>query len=179
MGLLAKSLFREPPSLIGAELLDTLLADYPRRDFQLRLWDGSTWGTEEQPRFTLVLKHAGALRAMFLSPSELTIGEAYVYDDFDIEGDIEAAFDLADYLLGQDRSLWESFDLNERLQKLPVSDRPRAGPHPIELWGAVHSKDATNKPSPITTIFPSSSTRSGWISAWSTRALISTRRKKI
>ena len=141
MGLLAKSLFREPPSLIGAELLDTLLADYPRRDFQLRLWDGSTWGTEEQPRFTLVLKHAGALRAMFLSPSELTIGEAYVYDDFDIEGDIEAAFDLADYLLGQDRSLWESFDLNERLRKLPASDRPLAGPHPIKLWGAVHSKD--------------------------------------
>ena len=37
----------------------------------------------------------GALRAMFSSPSELTLGEAYVHDDFDIEGDIEAVFDPA------------------------------------------------------------------------------------
>ena len=42
---------------------------------------------------------------MFLSASELTLGEAYIYDDFDIEGDIEAAFDLADYLLAQERSV--------------------------------------------------------------------------
>ena len=141
MGLLAKSLFGKPQSLISADLLETLLADYPRRDFQVRLWDGTTWGMEKQPRFTLVLKHAGALRAMFLSPSELSIGEAYVYDDFDIEGDIEAAFDLADYLLGQERSLGKNFDLNERPQKLPVKDRPRAGSHRIKLWGSVHSED--------------------------------------
>jgi len=139
MGLLAKSLFREPASLIGAEVLDTLLADYPRRDFQVRLWDGTVWGTENQPRFTLVLKHAGALRAMFVSPSELTIGEAYVCDDFDVEGDIEAAFDLADHLLGQDCSPWKSFDLSERLEKLSAHDRPSAGP--VKLWGSVHSKD--------------------------------------
>jgi cyclopropane-fatty-acyl-phospholipid synthase len=141
LGLLAKSLFGKPQSLISADLLETLLADYPRRDFQVRLWDGTTWGMEKQPRFTLVLKHAGALRAMFLSPSELSIGEAYVYDDFDIEGDIEAAFDLADYLLGQERSLGKNFDLNERPQKLPVKDRPRAGSHRIKLWGSVHSED--------------------------------------
>jgi cyclopropane-fatty-acyl-phospholipid synthase len=141
MGRLAKSLFGEPHSLISAELLETLLADYPRRDFQVRLWDGSTWGMEKQPRFTLVLKHAGALRAMFLSLSELKLGEAYINDDFNIEGDIEAAFDLADYLLGQERSLWESLGLNGWLQRVPANDRPRAGPHLIKLSGPVHSKD--------------------------------------
>ncbi len=142
MGLSAKSLFGEPHSLISAELLETLLADYPRRDFQIRLWDGTTWGMEKQPRFTLVLKHLGALRTMVLSSSsELELGEAYICDDFDIEGDIEAAFDLADYLLGQERSLGEGFSLDERLRELPARDHPRAGPHPIELWGSVHSKD--------------------------------------
>jgi cyclopropane-fatty-acyl-phospholipid synthase len=141
MGLLAKSLFREPSSPISCELLETLLADYPRRDFQIRLWDGTTWGTEKQPRFTLILKHARALHATFHSPSELTLGEAYIYDDIDIEGDIESAFDLADYLLGRERSLSESFDLNEQLQKLPANDLPRAGLHPIKLWGSVHSRD--------------------------------------
>jgi len=141
MGVLAKSLFREPSSTISCELLESLLADYPRRDFQIRLWDGTTWGTEKQPRFTLTLKHAEALHAMFHSPSELTLGEAYIYDDIDIEGDIEAAFELADYLIGRERSLSESLDLNAQLQKLPANDRPRASLHPIKLWGSVHSKD--------------------------------------
>jgi cyclopropane-fatty-acyl-phospholipid synthase len=141
MQLLAKSLLRETPSIICVEFLDALMGDYPRRDFQVRLWDDTIWGTEKQPRFTLVLKHPGALRAMFSSPSELSLGEAYIDDDFDIEGDIEAAFDLSDYLLSQERSLWESFKLNERLQKLLKSDSPRAGLHPIEFGGKVHSKD--------------------------------------
>jgi cyclopropane-fatty-acyl-phospholipid synthase len=141
MGLLAKSLFAEPHSLIGAELLETLLADYPRRDFQIRLWNGTTWGTEKQPRFAVVLDHPEVLRAMFLSPSELKLGEAYINGDLNIEGDIEAAFDLAAYLLGRERRVGEVVDLVERLQKLPEKDHPLAGVHPIKLWGLLHSKD--------------------------------------
>ena len=140
MGLLAKSLFRETPTIVCAEFLDALLADYPKRDFQVRLWDGTTCGTEKQPRFTLVLKHPGVLRAMFLSPSELALGEAYIDDDYDIEGDIEAAFDLADYLLGQERSLWWSLDLAVLLQRLPGGDLPRASLHRTGFTGPVHSK---------------------------------------
>ncbi len=141
MGLLQKSPVGETPSLTSAEFLDALLADCPRRDFQVRLWDGATWGAESQPRFTLVLKHPGALRAMFLSPSELTLGEAYIGDDFDIEGDIEAAFNLADYLLAEERSLWRSLDLAARLQRLPRADGSRTGLHLVKLRGAAHSKD--------------------------------------
>jgi len=141
MALFAKSLLREGPSLRCSEFLGALFKDYPGRNFQVRLWDGTVWGAEKQPRFTLVLKHPGALRAMFSFPSELTLGEAYIHDDFDIEGDIEAAFDLADYLLIQKRSLWESFDLNERLAKLPKSDRPRADLHLVEPVGKPHSRD--------------------------------------
>ena len=74
MQLLARSRLRPTPSIICAEFVDALLGDYPRRDFQVRFWDDSTWGTGRQPRFTLVLKHPGALRAMFSSPSELTLG---------------------------------------------------------------------------------------------------------
>jgi len=141
MAALAKSLFGETPTVVSAEFLDALLAEYPRRDFQVRLWDGTIWGAERQPRFTLVLKHPGALRAMFLSPSELALGEAYIDDDYDIEGDIEAAFDLADYLLGQERSLWQSIDLAARLQRLPRSDSRRTGLDPTRFPGPVHSKD--------------------------------------
>jgi cyclopropane-fatty-acyl-phospholipid synthase len=140
MSALLTQLFRKTPSRVSAEFLDTLLAEYPRRDFQVQLWDGTVWGAEKQPCFSLVLKHPGALREMLLSASELTLGEAYIYDDFDIEGDIEAAFDLADYLLAQERSLWESFDLNERMRKLPKNDRPRESLYPIEFRGEIHAK---------------------------------------
>ncbi len=141
MGAWAKALFQEATSRISEDFLGTLLAHYPRRDFQVRFPDGSVWGAKDQPRFTLVLKHPAALRALFPSPSELTLGEAYIYDDFDIEGDIEAAFDLADYLVGEERSPAESFDLNERLQKLPKSERARGGQLLIEFSGKLHTKD--------------------------------------
>ncbi len=141
MGAWAKSLFREATSWVSADFLDAILANYPRRDFQVRLWDGTSWGTEKQPRFTLVLKHPGTLRAMFSSPSELTLGEAYIYDDFDIEGDIEAAFDLAGYLLAHGRSAEENFGLGTRLRKLPQSERQPSDLRLVEFNGNVHSKD--------------------------------------
>jgi len=128
MGLSLKSLFGDFPARLGDGLLDKLFAGCPRRDFQIRLWDGSTWGAVEQPRFTLVLKHPEALRRMFLDPSELAIGEAYINDDFDIEGDIQAAFDLADYLLGQEHSFAKTTALSRWLRKLPRSSRSRTGP---------------------------------------------------
>ncbi len=138
---LAKSLLRSTHSSVCTEFLDALLGKYSRRDFQVRLWDGTVWGAETQPSFALVLKHSGALREMFSSPSELSLGEAYIYDDFDIEGDIEAALDLSEYLLGQERSQCESFDLKGRLDRLPASDHPRAGLHLVEFGGKVHSKE--------------------------------------
>jgi len=141
MAALAKSLFGETDSVASAEFLEALLADYPNRDFQVRLWNGTIWGAVSQPHFTLVLKHPGALRAMFSRPSELTLGEAYIYDDFDIEGDIEAAFELADYLLAQERSLGKSFDLARRLQKLPVNSGAHRNRRPANFSGSVHSRD--------------------------------------
>jgi cyclopropane-fatty-acyl-phospholipid synthase len=122
-------------------LLEILFADCPRRDFQVRFWDDSTWGVRRQPRFVVVLKHPEALRAMFLTPSELTLGEAYVHDDFDIEGDIEAAFDLADYLLCQERSPKNRLGLSRWVQKLSANSFPRADANPIQLKGALHSRD--------------------------------------
>ena len=140
MASVAKSIFGETASSASAEFLETLLADYPQRDFQVRLWDGTTWGAVQQPRFTLVLKHPGALRAMFSRPSELTLGEAYIYDDFDIEGDIEAALQLADYLLGQKREWRKTFDLAKRLQRLPVDNRVHKNRRPANFNGPVHSR---------------------------------------
>jgi len=138
MGALAKSLSFLP---LSAHFLETLLADYPRRDFQVRLWDGTTWGAEKQPRFALILKHPEALRAMFIEPSELKLGEAYIYDDFDVEGDIEAAFDFADQLFEPGHNRSKGLHLAQWLQKLPVSNRSRSSAKRAQFLGAVHSKE--------------------------------------
>ncbi|MGA9980028.1 MAG: cyclopropane-fatty-acyl-phospholipid synthase family protein [Candidatus Sulfotelmatobacter sp.] len=140
MGLAVSSLWKQSPVQLSIEFLDHMLAHYPRRDFQIRLWDGSTWRPSQEPRFTLVLKHPGALRQMFHSPNELTLGESFIFDDFDIEGDIEAVFDLADYLLAQVRDgLPQSLYLASLLRMLPIRQQTRIGRQPASLQGTVHS----------------------------------------
>src|SRR6266571_544064 len=87
-----------PPAIQPAlKLLNLLTASYGPRDFALRFWDGTVSGPSPgQPhRFTLVLNHAGALRRM-LSPFRrgYALGEAYIYGDFDVEGDLSAFIGL-------------------------------------------------------------------------------------
>jgi cyclopropane-fatty-acyl-phospholipid synthase len=126
---------------ISLDLLDAITADYPRRDFAVRLWNGDTWGNTRSPRFTLVLKHAGALRRMLSGANELTLGEAYIYDDFEVEGNLEAAFEFGDYLLAHELELMEKLRLAGLLLTLPHGERHRddaqLSPHP---HGRLHSK---------------------------------------
>ncbi len=140
MGLLRRSSPQVSPIAISIDFLDHLFAGYTRHDFRVRFWDGSSWGKAVAPRFTLVLKHPGALRAMFLSASELSLGEAYIYDDFDIEGDIEAAVELGDYLLALENGLVKNLHLSSILGKLQATGRPRLVPRLGKLHGSLHSK---------------------------------------
>ena len=79
-----------------------MLGDYQPRDFAIEFWDGSTWEAETpEPRFTIVLKHPGALRRMFLPPNELTMGEAYIFGEFEVRGSLYDVMGLAEYFLDQ------------------------------------------------------------------------------
>jgi cyclopropane-fatty-acyl-phospholipid synthase len=121
--------------------LESLFVAYGPRDFAVRFWDGSTWDADtESPRFTLVLKHPGALRAMFWPPNELSVAEAYLHDDYDIEGDIEACLPVADYLL-IDRPSGPGARLKaaSALVSLPSNRRTRPGRGPARLRGGRHS----------------------------------------
>src|SRR5215469_15529418 len=137
MGLLANSSSRQDPVAISIDFLEHLFAGYGQRNFRVRFWEGSCWGDTRTPDFTLVLNHPGALRTMFLSATELSIGEAYIYKDFDVEGDLEAAFELSDYLLEQERGLSRRLNLGTILGRLSAQDRPRVP----KLHGTRHSKE--------------------------------------
>jgi cyclopropane-fatty-acyl-phospholipid synthase len=124
-------------------LLQDLLGSSPQRDFAVRLWDGTIWTPEPAgpPRFTIVLQHPGALRKMFLPPNDLTLGEAYIYNDFDIEGDIEAVFALAGQFIDGRWGKMEQLRYGKRLLSLPRTGQPRPGDPAAKLRGARHSKE--------------------------------------
>jgi cyclopropane-fatty-acyl-phospholipid synthase len=133
--------FRDTSVEITFEFLDALFAAYPRRDFAVRLWNDEVWGNGNDPRFTIVLKHPASLRRMLLGSNELKLGESYIFDDFDIEGDIEAAFDFGDYLIAHELELTEKLHLAGLLLRLPHHDHRHGKlelvPH---LRGRLHSK---------------------------------------
>ncbi len=126
-------------------LLQDLFGSIQQRNFAVRLWDGSTWrpggGSEEPVRFTVVLQHPGALRQMFLPPNDLTLGEAYIYNDFDIEGDIEAVFPLAEHFTRNQWGKMEQVRFGKRLLSLPNTGQARPGDAVAKLYGTRHSKE--------------------------------------
>jgi cyclopropane-fatty-acyl-phospholipid synthase len=125
----------------GFAVFQFLLRDYYPRDFAVRMWDGSTWDPDAgQPcRFTMVIRHPGAIRIMFSSPSDRSLGQAYVYDDFDIEGDLSCAFPMAEHLSRLSLSVADRVRLASLLLRLPSVNTPQPGRQAAKLKGAVHS----------------------------------------
>ncbi len=97
------------------------------RAFAIRYWDGTTEppGAAVSPAFTIVLNHPGSLARMLLPPSQLSLAEAYVRGDFDVEGDMEAAAVLATQLRKRLASPVAAARLMVRLRRLPRSPRRR------------------------------------------------------
>ncbi len=105
------------------ELLQAVFADYPGRDFAIRLWEGTIWepqGTSEHS-FTIVLNQPSALRRMFFPPTERKLGEAYMFGDFEIEGNMYQAIDLARYLW-EGWGFWDTLRFAPKLLRLPARE---------------------------------------------------------
>jgi cyclopropane-fatty-acyl-phospholipid synthase len=125
-------------------LLDDVFGGSADAEVAVRLWEGTEWrpGGAGEPRAAVVLRHPGSLRAMLWPPTELTLAEAYLDDDFDVEGDLEAVFPLADSLRTRRPGLRESLRLAQRLFELPPAPVHRAGARrPAELRGLEHSPE--------------------------------------
>ena len=122
--------------------LEALFDGAGAEELAVRLWDGSQWrprNARGEPRVTLVLNHPGTLRNMFSAPSDLVLGEAYIYDDCDVEGDIECLFRVIDGLFARGFSVGEKLRYAALLSGLPKSSAPR-GERQARLNGALHSR---------------------------------------
>lgn len=136
-------LANDPQVAQTMSFLDELFGSIEPRDFAIRLWDGTTWGpgAGQKARFTIVLNHPGSLRAMFVPPNDLNAGEAYIYGDFDVEGDMESVARLADRLdiLRNDRIALARLAMH--LLALPAAPATRSGRQGARLRGRAHSKE--------------------------------------
>jgi len=108
----------------------------------IRTWNGDVWGPRDAAA-TIVLNHPGALRALLLPPSDLTAGEAYIYGDIDIEGDILEVLRFATRFESARRRPLASFRLLRYLRRLPAENRRSAHTRP-ERKGRLHSKRRDN-----------------------------------
>jgi len=131
------------PTQITLSILGEIFRTHPNPEFAVRLWNGTTWRRDASLpcRFTLVLTHPGALRKMLDTPAELTMAEAFIFGDVDIEGDVESACALADYLRTLDWSVPEKVRMGLRVHALPKDGKHPAGRHPAEVHGSIHSEE--------------------------------------
>ena len=112
-----------------------------KNGFIIRFWDGEEWVVPSagDPGFKLVLKSQGAIRNTIFPPSELNATEAYLFDEFDIEGDMFAVFETAYELAGIKRGKGELLKLFLEILKLPKAPKKKVNDFAKKLPGELHS----------------------------------------
>lgn len=88
------------------QFLTTLFSGAGLEQVAFQLWDGTRWPDDRPRAATLVLHHPDALTAMFAGGTETSLAEAYLRDEFDVVGDMEAAIEVADVLAERVRGDW-------------------------------------------------------------------------
>ncbi len=130
---------------ITVDLLEQIFPMDIRNQVRVKLWDGSYWPNQEDKKTTLVLNHSGGLRALLLPGTEVGMAEAYLYNDIDIEGDVESIFTLADSLTNT-LSIIKKTHLFKQLLQLPTPPaRIDSVRGPLKPKGKKHSIERDRK----------------------------------
>lgn len=111
------------------------------KDFIIKLWNGMVLKPDDgtHPRFTLMVRSPGALKSMFFHPNELSLGEAYIYNDIDVEGDLEGALGLTQRLAAIRIPISLRIRALAQILRLPSPSRHRTGRQAARLTGQQHS----------------------------------------
>jgi cyclopropane-fatty-acyl-phospholipid synthase len=92
-------------------IFNELFRGYEGPAFAIRLWDRWRWTLreEERPICTIVVENPQSLRSLIAEPNEITLGEAFIHGDLDVEGDIFSVFSIAEHIFNRPRSLRVQF----------------------------------------------------------------------
>ncbi len=90
-----------------ARVFGALFQGYEGPVFSMRMWDGWQWAssTAEKPVCTIVLQTPKTLESLVAEPSEITLGEAFIHRELEIEGDIFSVFPVAEHIFNRPRRL--------------------------------------------------------------------------
>jgi cyclopropane-fatty-acyl-phospholipid synthase len=145
---MATPILREAPAEEDAaskvlNFLQELLREYHPRNFAVELWGGTCWDAEpgQFRRFGWKINRAGTVRQVFAALNHLTFAEAFIYGDFDLDGDLEGVFPLIEYLLRKNWSDKQKGRLNTLLNALPGAGDLRPVRHGLRLPGRAHSRE--------------------------------------
>jgi cyclopropane-fatty-acyl-phospholipid synthase len=123
----------------AVRFLDQLFDGVPPKNVSFQFWNGQLWPDDHPRPATLVLRHEGTLRAMFGAGTEKALAEAFLHDDFDIVGEIEAAFELVDRLQHRPADWLAQASTFYRLHRLPASSASHAARKFAGAHGGKHS----------------------------------------
>jgi cyclopropane-fatty-acyl-phospholipid synthase len=86
--------------------LATLFERYDGPGFSIRLWNGWQWTcAQDKVSCTLVVNSPNALTSLAGGVDEVSLGEAFIFKDLDVEGDLFSAFALAEFLMRRPRTM--------------------------------------------------------------------------
>ena len=122
----------DPRVPLSQEVVAAVFGPVSERHFAVRYWDGTfePAGATSTPEFTLAFQRPGALRRMLLPATELSIAEAFVSGDVEIEGRMEQAMYLGDTLGERLQSPGQVMRLLRKLIALP--NDPATAPREIK-----------------------------------------------
>lgn len=117
------------------DVLKSAFEGYAGPAFAVRLWDNWHWSSSasEPPACTLVVRDPSTLITLLAHPNEISLGEAFIHDDLDVEGDLFSGFAVAEHLFNRPQSLQGK--LAERLAGAVWETTHR------RQHGATHSRD--------------------------------------
>ncbi|MGB6191600.1 MAG: cyclopropane-fatty-acyl-phospholipid synthase family protein [Terracidiphilus sp.] len=110
-----------------AAVFDTVFHGYEGPPFSIRLWDGWQWSSHqhESPVCTIVVNSPDALASLVADPNELTLGEAFIHEEVDVEGDLFSVFQIAEHLFDRPHTVTQqllekwagtAFEFSQRLR---------------------------------------------------------------
>lgn len=121
------------------KILESIAHGRVLRRVKLRLWDGSHWPDSHPTDATIVLTRPSSLKEMLSAGTEAGVGEAYIHGAFNVEGDMEAAFELGDLIIEETEGWSKKLKLGHLLHRLPDFDQPSGATQTAQLSGPRHS----------------------------------------
>ena len=115
---------RDPAVARTIAVLDLAFGPPAERNYDIRLWDGTIHHVTASPSadFALFIRRRGTLRRMLLPPSELSIVEAVISNDLDVDGNLESAMGLGDSVGKRIQSIGGIARLIPKVLALPRDD---------------------------------------------------------